>query len=215
MAGRLDGRRIAILATDGVEQVELTGPRDAVTREGARTELVSISEGRIQAMNSDIEPADTFPVDRTAGQASAADYDALLMPGGTVNADKLRVDPDVRAFVQKIFRAGKPVGMICHAPWTLIDADLVRGRTLTSFPSVWTDLRNAGATVVDEEVVTDRRAGVEPQPRRPLRVLREDRRGVRRGHPPGARRGRHGLSPASLLAAQPFPQGAQRLGEQP
>lgn len=156
MAGRLDGRRIAILATDGVEQVELTGPRDAVTEQGARTDLVSISDGTIRAMNSDIEPADTFPVDVTAAAASAADYDALLMPGGTVNADRLRVDAGVRAFVQEIFRAGKPVGVICHAPWTLIDADLVRGRTLTSFPSVWTDLRNAGATVVDEEVVTDR-----------------------------------------------------------
>lgn len=155
MAGRLDGKRVAILATDGVEQVELTGPRDAVTAEGARTEIVSISEGRIQAMNGDIEPAETFPVDRTAAQASASDYDALLMPGGTVNGDKLRVDTDVRTFVQEIFRAGKPVGVICHAPWTLIDAGLAKGRTLTSYPSVWTDLRNAGATVVDEEVVTD------------------------------------------------------------
>ena len=155
MAGRLDGKRIAILATDGVEQVELTGPRDAVTAEGARTEIVSVSGGRIQAMNSDIEPADTFEVDVTAAEASAGDYDALLMPGGTVNADKLRVDEDVRAFVQGIFREGKPVGMICHAPWTLIDAGLAEGRTLTAFPSVWTDLRNAGATVVDEEVVTD------------------------------------------------------------
>lgn len=156
MAGRLDGRRIAFLATDGVEQVELTGPRDALTDEGARTELVSISDGKIQAMNSDIEPADTFAVDRTAAQASAADYDALVMPGGTVNADKLRVDPDVRTFVAEIFRSGKPVGVICHAPWTLIDAGVAVGRTLTSFPSVWTDLRNAGAIVVDEEVVTDR-----------------------------------------------------------
>jgi protease I len=155
MAGKLDGKRIAILATDGVEQVELTGPRDAVTQEGARTEIISLQDGEIQAMNHDIEPADTFSVDRTAKQASAADYDALLMPGGTVNADKLRVDPDVRTFVQDVFRAGKPVGAICHAPWTLIDAGLARGRTLTSYPSVWTDLRNAGATVVDEEVVTD------------------------------------------------------------
>jgi protease I len=155
MAGKLDGKRIAILATDGVEQVEITGPRDAVTAEGATTEIVSVSRGEIQAMNNDIEPADTFTVDRTAAQASADDYDALLMPGGTVNADKLRVDADVRRFVQDIFRAGKPVGAICHAPWTLIDADLARGRTLTSFPSIWTDLRNAGATVVDEEVVTD------------------------------------------------------------
>jgi protease I len=155
MAGKLDGKRIAILATDGVEQVELTGPRDAVTEQGAQVEIISLSPGTLQAMNHDIEPADTFPVDRTAKEATAEDYDALLMPGGTVNADKLRVDPDVRRFVQDIFRAGKPVGAICHAPWTLIDADLARGRTLTSYPSVWTDLRNAGATVVDEEVVTD------------------------------------------------------------
>jgi protease I len=156
MGTRLNGKRVAILATDGVEQVELTEPRAAVTGEGARAEIVSISDGKIQAMNSDIEPADTFPVDAAVASVSAADYDALIMPGGTVNADKLRVDPDVRAFVQEIFRAGKPVGVICHGPWTLIDAGVAQGRTLTSFPSVWTDLRNAGATVVDEEVVTDR-----------------------------------------------------------
>jgi protease I len=155
MAGKLDGKRIAILATDGVEQVELTEPRDAVTAEGAQVEIVSLQSGKLQAMNHDLEPADTFPVDRTAEQASADDYDALLMPGGTVNADKLRVDPDVQRFVRDVFAAGKPVGAICHAPWTLIDADVARGRTLTSYPSVWTDLRNAGATVVDEEVVTD------------------------------------------------------------
>jgi protease I len=155
MAGKLDGKRIAILATDGVEQVELTEPRDAVAAEGATVEVVSLSTGEFQAMNGDIEPADTFTADRAAGSASAADYDALLMPGGTVNADKLRVDEDVRRFVREIFEAGKPVGAICHAPWTLIDAGVARGRTLTSFPSVWTDLRNAGATVTDEEVVTD------------------------------------------------------------
>ncbi len=155
MPGRLDGMRIAILATDGVEQVELTGPRDAVTAEGARVDLVSVSEGEIQAMNSDIEPADRFPVDLTAAAASAADYDALLMPGGTVNADRLRMDDDVRGFVRQIFEAGKPVGVICHGPWTLIDADVVKGRTLTSYPSLRTDLRNAGAEVVDREVVED------------------------------------------------------------
>jgi protease I len=153
--GRLDGKRIAILATDGVEQVELTEPRDAVTAEGARTEIVSLQDGKIQAMNHDLEPADTFAVDRTVADADPADYDALLMPGGTVNGDKLRVDDDVRAFVQAVVGAGKPVGAICHAPWTLIDAGVVDGRTLTSYPSVWTDLRHAGATVVDEEVVVD------------------------------------------------------------
>jgi protease I len=155
MTGKLDGKRIAILATDGVEQVELTEPRDAVTREGARTEIVSVAEGEIQAMNGDITPAEKFAVDRTAAQANAADYDALIMPGGTVNADRLRMDPDVRGFVQDVFRAGKPVGVICHGPWTLVEADLVRGRTLTSYPSLRTDIRNAGGNVVDEEVVTD------------------------------------------------------------
>jgi protease I len=155
MTGRLDGKRIAILATDGVEQVELTEPREAVTGEGARTEIVSLSDGEIQAMNGDIEPADRFPVDKVAKEVSAADYDGLIMPGGTVNADRLRMDPDVRGFVQDMFRAGKPVGVICHGPWTLVEADLVRGRTLTSYPSLRTDIRNAGGTVVDEEVVTD------------------------------------------------------------
>ena len=155
MTGRLDGKRIAILATDGVERVELTEPREAVTREGARTEIVSLSDGEIQAMNGDIEPAEKFTVDKVAKEASADDYDAVIMPGGTVNADRLRMDPDVRAFVQDVFRAGKPVGVICHGPWTLVEAGLVRGRTLTSYPSLRTDIRNAGGTVVDEEVVTD------------------------------------------------------------
>ena len=153
--GTLDGKRIAILATDGVEEVELTRPRDAVTAEGARVDVVSIDEGALQAMNGAIAPASKLAIDLTAAQASPSDYDALIMPGGTVNADKLRVDPDVRTFVQEIFRAGKPVGVICHGPWTLIDAGLVEGRTLTSYPSIRTDLRNAGAKVVDEEVVTD------------------------------------------------------------
>ena len=155
MAGKLDGKRIAILATDGVEEVELTRPRDAVTAEGAQVDVVSIAEGELQAMNHDIEPASKFAIDLNAAQASPAHYDALIMPGGTVNADKLRVDPDVQSFVREIFRAGKPVGVICHGPWTLIDAGVVEGRTLTSYPSIRTDLRNAGATVVNEEVVTD------------------------------------------------------------
>jgi protease I len=155
MAGKLDGKRIAILATDGVEEVELTRPRDAVTAEGARVDVVSLQDGELQAMNHDIEPASKIAVDVTVARASASDYDALIMPGGTVNGDKLRVDPDVQSFVREIFRAGKPVGVICHGPWTLIDAGVVEGRTLTSYPSIRTDLRNAGAKVVDEEVVTD------------------------------------------------------------
>ena len=155
MAGKLDGKRIAILATDGVEEVELTQPRDAVTAEGAQVDVVSLEEGKLQAMNHDIEPASTFTIDRTVAQASPSDYDALIMPGGTVNADRLRMDDDVRRFVRAIVEAGKPVGAICHGPWTLIDAGVAEGRTLTSYPSLKTDLTNAGAKWVDEEVVTD------------------------------------------------------------
>jgi protease I len=155
MAGKLDGKRIAILATDGVEEAELVRPRDAVTAEGARVDVVSLTDDAIQAMNHDIEPASTVPVDLTATQASPSDYDALILPGGTVNADRLRMDNDVRSFVRAVFRAGKPVGVICHSPWTLIDAGVAEGRTLTSYPSLRTDLTNAGATWVDEEVVTD------------------------------------------------------------
>ena len=155
MAGKLDGKRIAILATDGVEEAELVRPRDAVTAEGARVDVVSLEDGAIQAMNHDLEPASTVTVDVTAAQASPSDYDALILPGGTVNADRLRMDGGVRSFVQEIVRAGKPVGVICHGPWTLIDAGVVEGRTLTSYPSLRTDLTNAGAKWVDEEVVTD------------------------------------------------------------
>ncbi|MCW0211721.1 MAG: type 1 glutamine amidotransferase [Pseudonocardia sp.] len=155
MSGILSGRRVAILATDGVEEIELTQPRRAVEDAGATAEIVSVSADPIQAMNGDIEPAGTHPVDRRVSTVSAADYDALILPGGTVNADRLRMDSDVLAFVKGVFAAGKPVGVICHGPWTLVEADLVKGRTLTSFPSLRTDIRNAGGTVVDEEVVTD------------------------------------------------------------
>ncbi len=155
MADELNGRKIAIIATDGVEQVELTEPRRAVERAGATTELLSVSTGEIQAMNSDTNPADTFPVDKEISDASPGDYDGLILPGGTVNADRLRVDDRVISFVQKHFKAGKPAGVICHGPWTLVEADLVRGRTLTSYPSVQTDIRNAGGKWVDEEVVVD------------------------------------------------------------
>ena len=155
MAGRLDGRRVAIVATDGVEEIELTRPRDAVTAEGARVDVLSLDDGELQAMNHDLEPASKIGIDRTVAEASPSDYDALILPGGTVNADRLRMDRDVQDFVREIFRAGKPVGVICHGPWALIDAGVVEGRTLTSYPSLRTDLRNAGAKVVDEEVVVD------------------------------------------------------------
>lgn len=151
----LEGRRVAILAADGVEQVELTAPRDAVTDAGATTTLLSIRSGSVQAMNNDVEAADTFTVDHVVGDVSPDDFDALILPGGTTNPDKLRQDSNAVEFVRAFVSAHKPVGVICHGPWTLVEADVVRGRTLTSYPSVRTDIRNAGGTVVDEEVVVD------------------------------------------------------------
>ena len=155
MAGELQGKRVAILAADGVEQVEHDQPRQAVEHAGAETDLLSIKEGEIQAMNGDIEPGDKIAVDRLVSEASAGDYDALILPGGTINPDKLRMDESAIGFLQEFFKTGKPVGVICHGPWSLVEADLVRGRTLTSWPSIRTDIRNAGGNVVDEEAVTD------------------------------------------------------------
>jgi len=155
MANTLDGRRIAILATDGVEQVELEEPKAAVEAAGGRTRLISLEEGEIQAMNADVNKADTFPVDMTVDWASADDFDALILPGGTTNPDRLRQNPRAVSLVNDFFAAGKPVAAICHGPWLLVEADVVRGRTLTSYPSVRTDIRNAGGTVVDKEVVVD------------------------------------------------------------
>ena len=153
--GKLDGKRIAFLATDGVEGVELTEPRKAVEAEGADTELLSLESGEIQGFEH-LDKADTFSVDRTVSDANADDYDGLVLPGGVANPDFLRTDDGVRAFVRAFFEAGKPVGAICHGPWTLIDAGVVDGLKLTSWPSLETDLRNAGAEWVDEEVVVDR-----------------------------------------------------------
>ena len=155
MADELNGKKIAILAADGVEQIEHDRPKQAVEEAGATTELLSIESGEIQAVEGDIEPTVKIAVDRVVGDASVEDYDGLILPGGATNPDKLRMDGDAIAFVQAYFKTGKPVGVICHGPWTLVEADLVRGRTLTSYPSVRTDIRNAGGTVVDEEVVTD------------------------------------------------------------
>jgi protease I len=155
MTQDLTGKRIAIIATDGVEQVELEQPRAAVEQAGASTELLSPADGEIQAMNSDIEPADRFSVDKLIADAVASDYDGVILPGGTVNADRLRLDGHVLTFLQDCFKSGMPVGVICHGPWALVEANLVRGRTLTSYPSLRTDIRNAGGKVVDEEVVVD------------------------------------------------------------
>ena len=155
MADQLNDKKIAFLAADGVEQVELEKPREAIEQAGGTVELLSIDDGEIQAMNHDIDKGDTFPVDKKVAEASPDDYDGLVLPGGTINPDNLRMDQDAVAFVQEIARAGKPIGAICHGPWTLVEADLVRGRTLTSYPSLRTDIRNAGGEVVDDEVVVD------------------------------------------------------------
>jgi protease I len=155
MANKLDGKKIAILAADGVEEVELVEPRKAVESEGATTELLSIEGGQIQAVEGDINPTNKIDVDKLVGDASVDDYDGLILPGGVGNPDNLRMDEAAIQFVKDYFAAGKPVGVICHGPWTLVEADLVKGRTLTSYPSIRTDIRNAGGTVVDEEVVTD------------------------------------------------------------
>ena len=154
MAGKLDGKTIAFIATEGVEQVELTEPWKAVEEAGGTPELISLEAGKVQAFNH-LDKGDTFTVDTTAADADARDYDALVLPGGVANPDFLRADQDAVGFVRGFFDQGKPVAAICHGPWTLIDAEVVRGRTLTSWPSLRTDLRNAGANWVDEEVHVD------------------------------------------------------------
>jgi protease I len=154
MASRLKDKRVAFLATDGVEQVELTEPWKAVESEGGRPELVSLESGEIQGFDHR-DKADTFAVDKTVADATHEDYDGLVLPGGVVNPDALRLDEQAVAFTRSFFEAGKPVAVICHGPWTLVEADVVRGRTLTSWPSLKTDIRNAGGEWVDEEVHVD------------------------------------------------------------
>jgi protease I len=148
------GKRVAFLATDGVEEVEYTEPRKAVEEAGGTAELISIKEGAIQAVNH-MDKAGTYKVERSVRDARAADYDALVLPGGVANPDFLRADPDAVQFVRDFVATGRPVAAICHGPWTLIDAGAVQGRTLTSWPSLRTDLANAGATWVDEPVHVD------------------------------------------------------------
>jgi protease I len=155
MTNDLRGRTIAVLATDGVEQVELVEPRAALESAGAITHLLAPHDGEIQAMNHDIEPGEKFAVDKSVGDADASDYDGLVLPGGTINPDRLRVDDDAIGFVRALVESGRPVAAICHGPWTLVEAGVVRGRRLTSYPSIRTDIRNAGGEVVDDEVVRD------------------------------------------------------------
>jgi len=155
MTTSLKNKRVAFLATDGVEEIEYTEPRKAVESAGGTAELISLRPGAIQAMNH-LDKSTTYQVEKQVRDAKAEDYDALVLPGGVANPDFLRMDEEAIRFVRNFFTAGKPVAAICHAPWTLIEAGVVDGRTMTSWPSLRTDLANAGATWVDEEVHADR-----------------------------------------------------------
>ncbi len=154
MANELQGKKIAFLATDGVEQVELTEPWKAIQEAGAEVELVSLEAREIQGVNH-TEKGDTFRADKAVSDADPTDFDGLVLPGGVANPDCLRMNEDAVRFVRSFFEEGKPVGAICHGPWTLVEADVVKGRTVTSWPSLRTDIRNAGGTWVDEEVHVD------------------------------------------------------------
>ncbi len=156
MANELQGKKIAILlAPVGSEQAEFTEPKKAVEAEGATVDVVGIETGDAQTMNSDVNPGETFTVEKTFSEVSADEYDGLVIPGGTVGSDTLRGERDAVNFIHSFFEQAKPVGVICHGPWTLVEADVVSGRTLTSYPTLQTDIRNAGGNWVDEEVVTD------------------------------------------------------------
>jgi len=154
MSNELNGKRVAILVADGFEQVEMTGPREALEQAGAKTDLISPARGRVQGWKH-FDKADEFKVDVELEAADPGRYDALLLPGGVANPDQLRTIPKAVEFVKNFFREHKPVAAICHGPWLLAEADVLKGRTVTSWPSIRTDLRNAGAHVVDREVVTD------------------------------------------------------------
>jgi len=155
MGTSLKGKRVAFLAADGVEQVELTEPWKAVEDAGGEPELVSLKGGEIQGFEH-YDRGDRFPVDKTVAEADPSGYDALVLPGGVINPDILRMHEDAMRFVKRFFEQGKPVGAICHGPWSLVEAGVVEGRTVTSWPSLKTDIRNAGGTWVDEQIVVDR-----------------------------------------------------------
>jgi protease I len=156
VANELQGKKIAILlAPVGTEQAEFTEPKKAVEDAGGTVEVIGIQTGDAQTMNSDINPGETFTVEKTFTEVSADEYDGLVVPGGTVGSDNLRADEDAVNFIHSFFEQAKPVGVICHGPWTLIEAGVVSGRTLTSYPTLQTDILNAGGNWVDEEVVVD------------------------------------------------------------
>ena len=154
MSNQLQGKKVAILATEGFEYVELVKPRQALEEAGAKTQVISPKEGKIKGWNID-DWGDEVAVDLSLDKAKPDDYDALLLPGGVMNPDKLRQEPKAVQFVKAFFEAGKPVAAICHGPWILVEADVLHGRTVTSWPSLKTDIRNAGGKWVDQEVVTD------------------------------------------------------------
>jgi protease I len=154
MSNELQGKRTAFLATDGVEQIELTEPWQAVKEAGGEPELLSLEEGEIQGLNH-MDKGDTFPVDKVVSEADATDYDGLVLPGGVANPDYLRMSEDAVRFVREFFEQGKPVGAICHGPWTLVEAGVLEGRTVTSWPSLKTDIRNAGGKWIDAECHVD------------------------------------------------------------
>lgn len=155
MAEQLKGKKIAFLvAMEGIEEIELTSPWKAVEQAGGEPELVAPESGEVQAFEH-LDKSKKHAVDKSLDEADPGDYDGLVLPGGVANPDQLRTDERALRFVQEIFKAGKPVGVICHGPWTLVEADLVRGRKITSWPSLKTDIRNAGGEWVDEEVVVD------------------------------------------------------------
>src|SRR5688572_30935419 len=163
MPKNLEGKRIAFLATDGVEQSELEQPWNELMQAGADLELVSVHKGAIQAVRH-MDKGDTFEVDRLVGEADPSDYDGLVLPGGVANPDTLRANRSAVAFVREFFEQSKPVAAICHGPWTLVEADVLRGRTVTSWPSLKTDIRNAGGQWVDEEVHVDQGLGTSRKP---------------------------------------------------
>ena len=152
--GKLDGKKIAVLFTDGVEQVELEKPVDGIKNEGAEVTYLTLEPGEVQAFNH-LDHGDKIKVENAVSDADASDYDGLLLPGGVANPDFLRTDEDAVAFARAFFEQSKPVGVICHGPWTLVEAGVLKGRKITSWPSLQTDIRNAGGTWVDEEVVVD------------------------------------------------------------
>jgi protease I len=156
VANELQGKKIAILlAPVGTEQAEFTEPKKAAEDAGGIVEVIGIQTGDAQTMNSDVNPGETFTVEKTFSEVSADEYDGLVIPGGTVGSDNLRADEDAVNFIHSFFEQAKPVGVICHGPWTLVEADVVSGRTLTSYPTLQTDILNAGGNWVDEEVVVD------------------------------------------------------------